>query len=409
VDGGAFTTTRYHIDPNNHTGYAQVLEERNASGQLLMSYTLGHDVISQTPGGSAEYPEDVTAELLADGHGSTRILWNIDGNPFEFYAYDAFGNMLSGPGLTMADDASTRLLYSGEQTDNTGLQYLRARYYDPRSGRFNRLDPFAGNTQDPLSLHKYLYANADPVNAIDPSGLLNSTELLVSSGLGAAIDSFVFTAIIGLEVERRVQEAAANAQLRTIAQLHGTEVVTRVEDLRRRPNSRVFVHGSNAGNQAWYEGNGIQAVGRGDFGTGFYTFAESPQGIAAAVAHAQRRADFTERGGGLGFVLFVAIDANRFAALSTVHLGQPTSPTPSWSPTVNAFRANGDFGFLGVDVAIGPVAKQGYDPLTGTRRWIVNPTFPNQYKFESIVATSQLTPIGIIPVTAFGPQLAYSV
>jgi RHS repeat-associated protein len=172
VDGGAVTTTRYLVDSNNHTGFAQVFEERDAYNQLLMSYTLGHDVISQTPGNSTAYPVDITAELLADGHGSTRILWNIDGIPFQYYAYDAFGNMLAGPGLTTADDASTSLLYSGEQTDKTGLQYLRARYYDPRSGRFNRLDPFAGNTSDPQSLHKYLYAHGEPVNGIDPSGMI---------------------------------------------------------------------------------------------------------------------------------------------------------------------------------------------------------------------------------------------
>jgi RHS repeat-associated protein len=102
--------------------------------------------------------------------------------------------MLAGPGLTTAAAASTSLLYSGEQTDRTGLQYLRARYYDPRSGRFNRLDPFAGNTSDPQSLHKYLYAHGDPVNGIDPSGeyvfiggILNSVRDLLSSAAYAQV------------------------------------------------------------------------------------------------------------------------------------------------------------------------------------------------------------------------------
>jgi RHS repeat-associated protein len=65
----------------------------------------------------------------------------------------------------------TEFLYSGEQFDSKiGQQYLRARYYDPTTGRFNRLDPFLGNLSDPQSLHKYLYTHADPVNGIDPSG-----------------------------------------------------------------------------------------------------------------------------------------------------------------------------------------------------------------------------------------------
>ncbi|MDR2440896.1 MAG: hypothetical protein LBE12_16160, partial [Planctomycetaceae bacterium] len=51
-----------------------------------------------------------------------------------------------------------------------GQQYLRARYYDPVTGRFNRLDPFFGNLSDPQSLHKYLYTHVEPVNNVDPSG-----------------------------------------------------------------------------------------------------------------------------------------------------------------------------------------------------------------------------------------------
>jgi len=91
--------------------------------------------------------------------------------------------MLAVPGFATLDQALTSLLYSGEQTDSTGLQYLRARFYDPASGRFNRMDPFAGNFSDPLSLHKYLYTHGDPVNGVDPSG-----EIYVA--LFAALDAY---------------------------------------------------------------------------------------------------------------------------------------------------------------------------------------------------------------------------
>jgi RHS repeat-associated protein len=65
----------------------------------------------------------------------------------------------------------TEFLYSGEQFDSKiEQQYLRQRYYDAATGRFNRLDSFFGNQNDPQSLHKYLYTHADPVNAIDPTG-----------------------------------------------------------------------------------------------------------------------------------------------------------------------------------------------------------------------------------------------
>jgi RHS repeat-associated protein len=61
--------------------------------------------------------------------------------------------------------------YRGEQYDpDLGLYYLRARYYNPQTGRFLSRDPEDGNAKDPQSLHKYLYAGGDPVNRIDPHG-----------------------------------------------------------------------------------------------------------------------------------------------------------------------------------------------------------------------------------------------
>lgn len=52
---------------------------------------------------------------------------------------------------------------------STGLAYIRARYYDPDSGRFISKDPKAGNDQDGQSLNRYVYAVNNPV--IDISGL----------------------------------------------------------------------------------------------------------------------------------------------------------------------------------------------------------------------------------------------
>ncbi|PWU19983.1 MAG: hypothetical protein C5B50_05045, partial [Verrucomicrobia bacterium] len=67
--------------------------------------------------------------------------------------------------------APTTKLYCGEQYDATLQMYnLRARFYDPRNGRFHARDTFEGNNEDPLSLHKYDYCECNPVVATDPSG-----------------------------------------------------------------------------------------------------------------------------------------------------------------------------------------------------------------------------------------------
>lgn len=51
---------------------------------------------------------------------------------------------------------------------------MRQRYYDTSSGRFTRRDTHEGRLSAPLTLHKYLYANNNPLNYTDPSGLFAS-------------------------------------------------------------------------------------------------------------------------------------------------------------------------------------------------------------------------------------------
>jgi RHS repeat-associated protein len=198
IGAGAPVTTLYHVASNNPTGFDQVLEEgtdANADGRLQVSevgktFALGLDVISQGNSAATVY------HLLYDGHGSTRAVANTAGLVQQRYAYDAYGKMLPGSGLTTDLAAAfTSLLYSGEKTDKTGLQYLRSRYYDPSNGRFTSFDSFAGNMRDPQSLHKYLYVHANPIMGVDPSGREFSVAgLSASIGIGMAIsvgDAFI--------------------------------------------------------------------------------------------------------------------------------------------------------------------------------------------------------------------------
>jgi RHS repeat-associated protein len=199
--GATPETTLYLIDSANHTGYAQVIAELTYNKEnpvpstdvpdAIRSYTIGDDVIAQSdnPGTTAD-----TRYLLYDGHGSTRQVtdYDIDGSTdiLDSYSYDAYGMILGGNPVA-GSSPTTNLLYCGEQFDtNSQNYYLRARWYDPSNGRFNRVDPFAGNTSDPQSLHKYLYCHANPVNAIDPSGmitLLSTLKAISIMSLASAI------------------------------------------------------------------------------------------------------------------------------------------------------------------------------------------------------------------------------
>jgi hypothetical protein len=65
---------------------------------------------------------------------------------------------------------------------------LWSRSYNPATGRFVSMDPFADEVSDPRALHKYLYAGADPINNVDPSGKeFSFTGLLSAMAIGGAI------------------------------------------------------------------------------------------------------------------------------------------------------------------------------------------------------------------------------
>lgn len=104
---------------------------------------------------------------------------------------------------------ATNLLYAGEQFDtNLQMYYNRARYYDQNTGRFNRIDPFSGNLQDPQSLHKYLYGHCNPVNAIDPTGEMTLTELLVA----ITVIGFLLGLILGPGRQASIRRAEARTR-----------------------------------------------------------------------------------------------------------------------------------------------------------------------------------------------------
>jgi len=135
----------------------------NGSGAATRTYTYGLQRISEYQPISGTW----TANYYGyDGMGNVRQLTNSAGAITDQYEYDAFGNKWTVSGTT-----PNNYLYRGEQFDpDLGLYYLRARYYNPLTGRFMSRDPEDGYSVYPISLHKYLYAGGNPVNYVDPRG-----------------------------------------------------------------------------------------------------------------------------------------------------------------------------------------------------------------------------------------------
>ena len=155
-------TTRYLVDDLNPTGYAQVVEE-TVNGAPQRTYAYGLQRISENQIVNNTWTPSF---YQYDGMGSVRQLTNSAGAVTDTYEYDAFGNEISHTGTT-----PNEMLYRGEQWDSDlGLYYMRARFYNPVTGRFVSRDPNKGVTTDPKTLHKYLYAEGDPINGVDPTG-----------------------------------------------------------------------------------------------------------------------------------------------------------------------------------------------------------------------------------------------
>jgi RHS repeat-associated protein len=162
------TTTYYLVDDRNPSGYAQVLEEYQGTS-LSRVYNYGLALISQR-----QVSSGTISYYGTDGHGSTRFLTVNSGAVTDTYTFDAYGLMIAS-----ASSGSTpnNYLYCGQQWDaDVSMYYLRARYYRPDTGRFWTMDTYDGDSEDPLSLHKYLYAQASPIDLDDPSGNYSGWE-----------------------------------------------------------------------------------------------------------------------------------------------------------------------------------------------------------------------------------------
>lgn len=104
--------------------------------------------------------------FLFNGHGDVVHTVNDVGMVENNYDYDIFGT----PTLTIEQYACA-IRYAGEFYDSeTGLYYLRSRYYDSYAARFISEDTYMGNPNDPLSLNLYTYCVNNPIKYIDPSG-----------------------------------------------------------------------------------------------------------------------------------------------------------------------------------------------------------------------------------------------
>lgn len=161
-------TKRYIYDGED------ILLEYDGSNVLQARYTHGPGIdepIAVTKGGSTFFYHQ-------DGLGSVTDLTDSAGATAKSYSYDAYGNIVDQTGAV--DQSYT---YTGREFDSeSGLYYLRARYYDPTTGRFLQKDPIGFNGGD---FTLYAYARGNASNRSDPFGL--APPPIMPTGIGTDI------------------------------------------------------------------------------------------------------------------------------------------------------------------------------------------------------------------------------
>jgi len=136
-----------------------VLEERDDTDNLLAHYRYADRLLSLDTGTQVQYYHH-------DALGSTTNLTDTSGNQQVSYKLDPWGHIREQQG-----ESVNRQIFTGQEHDeNTGLIYFGARYYDADSGRFITQDSYLGEVGAPPSLHRYLYAYANPTVFIDRFG-----------------------------------------------------------------------------------------------------------------------------------------------------------------------------------------------------------------------------------------------
>jgi RHS repeat-associated protein len=129
------------------------------TGSATTSYAYGAGPLEIDKSGTTYW-------YLTDTLGSVRLLTDSTGATPSTYAYSAFGSTRKTSGTI-----TNEVRFTGERTDTeSGLEFLRARTYDPSTGTFLQRDTWGITATSSQSIDAYVYTANDPANSTDPSG-----------------------------------------------------------------------------------------------------------------------------------------------------------------------------------------------------------------------------------------------
>ncbi len=175
-------------------------------GSPLAGYAFAHEkpLMHVTPAGAAYY--------LTDAKGSVIGMVDDNAEVVADFEYDGFGNLRrsEGPAAALDSQVGGGFRFHGEWLDEaTSFYYLRARTYDPRTGRFLSRD--GAKLSEPESLNGYVFARSNPHVYSDPLGLFTISEVNIVNAIENVLGS------IDVQLKRyavdEAKEAAVDAAI----------------------------------------------------------------------------------------------------------------------------------------------------------------------------------------------------
>jgi RHS repeat-associated protein len=139
--------------------YNEVVLEVDGDGVQIAFNMRGVNLVARVSDGNTTY-------FMYNGHADVVALTDGGNTVLASYYYDAFGVHRENNG-----GENNPYRYAGYMFDEeTGLYYLKARFYDPELARFLQEDTYRGQLSDPLSLNLYAYVRYNPLMYWDPTG-----------------------------------------------------------------------------------------------------------------------------------------------------------------------------------------------------------------------------------------------
>ena len=160
-------------------------EVDDATGAAQTGYTYegehAHAAYDSTTGDERYY--------LRDAMGSVIAIVNTDASESARIHYDGFGNerRSDGPLAALPEEGAPR--FQGMWREPDGLYYVRARNYDPQTGRFLSRDPAEGFRGRPSTFAAYEFAASSLYWLRDPTGRTTAVSSNISIGVNLTLST----------------------------------------------------------------------------------------------------------------------------------------------------------------------------------------------------------------------------